>query len=219
MSQLLPDLAASPQFHRALVVLFLIQFLSWSGMFALWITAIPVVAGQVLHLGTQDAAGLQPAVVAVSLGFATYALLGTLGGFVVPGLIRRIGHGWVYGAALLIGAIGLALFGRAHGGGALVPAFLAIGVGWSAMGSIPYGLLSKLVPEGRGAHYTRLFGFSTVLPQLVTTLGLALLAPRLFGAHLSDALLIGAGAMALGGLIAILARGLFAPADAVEDNW
>ncbi len=206
-------------FGRALAALFVIQFLAWSAMFALWITAVPVVAGQVLHVSAGGAEALQPAIVAIALGFAGYALIGAVGAFAVPPLVARLGHGMVLGAALLIGAAGLALFARAHSPAGLVPAFAAIGVGWSAIGAVPYAIVGKMVPEGRGARTMRLFGLSTVLPQIVTTLGLALFLPRLFASGPAGAVMAGAGAMTLAGVIALALRSWFAAADAETDDW
>lgn len=206
-------------FPRALAALFVIQFLAWSAMFALWITAVPIVAGQVLHLPAGGGETLQPAIVTIALGFAGYALVGAVGAFVVPSLVARLGHGAVLGIALLIGAAGLALFARAQSAAGLVPAFAAIGVGWSAIGAVPYAIVGKMVPEGQGARTMRLFGLSTVLPQIVTTLALALFLPRVFASGPAGAVRAGAAAMALAGVIALALRSWFAPADAEADDW
>ncbi len=213
------DAPSQRQFRRVLIRLFIIQFFSWSAMFSLWIYAVPVVAGNVLHLSPQGSGGLAPALVTVSLCFAAYATLGVLGSFALPPLIRRCGHGAVYGALLLIGAAGLGLLSMARDAWLLAPAFIAIGAGWAAMGAMPYALLSKLVPAGKGAHYTRLFAFSTVLPQVVTTLLLALFAERWFALALGRVIGLGAIAMALAGLLALASRDLFAPADGVAEDW
>ena len=210
--------AMTPDFRKALSALFAIQFFSWSAMFALWIYAMPLVAGQIVHRPLVGA-GLQAVLITVSLCYATYALLGTLGGFVLPGLIARFGHGAVLGLCLLAGATGLAQLSRATGVGSLIAAFVAVGIGWSAMGSIPYALLARMVPEGRGAHYTRVLGFSTVLPQIVTTLGLALFAPQLLGTNPARVIALASAAMALAGLLALLLRHWFAEADANQEEW
>lgn len=208
----------TPDFRNALTALFAIQFFSWSAMFALWIYAMPLIAGQILHRPLVGA-GLQAVLVTVSLCYATYALLGTLGGFVLPGLIDRFGHGMVLGLCLMAGAAGLAQLSRATGVGGMIAAFVAIGIGWSAMGSVPYALLARLVPEGRGAHFTRILGFSTVLPQIVTTLGLALFAPQLLGTDPARVIALAAAAMALAGTLSLLLRGSFAAADANRELW
>lgn len=213
-----PSRAMTRPFRCAMAALFAIQFCSWSAMFTMWIYAVPLVAANVAHVPL-DGSGLQGVLVMVSLGYATYAVLGTLGSFALPAMVRRFGHGAVLGAALLSAASGLALLAGASGWLELLAAFVAIGIGWSAMGSVPYAVLGKLAPHGRGAHYTRLFGFSTVIPQVVTTLGLALFAPRYLGSDPHRIVLMGSAVMALGGVLAIVLRSQFSFADGEHDDW
>ena len=206
-------------FRHVLLLLFAIQFFSWSAMFTLWICAVPFFAGQVLHVPLGGAGGMQSALIAVSLCFTTYAALGALGGLALPRLVGRWGHGLVYAAGLAMGAGGLLLLSQAQAWWMLVPAFIAIGLGWSAIGSLPYAILGKLAPAGRGSWFMRLFSFSTVLPQAVTTLLYAALAQRWIGERLDLVLLLGAAAMAAAALLALLSRHRFAPADLAEEDW
>lgn len=208
-----------PAFGPAFARLFVIQFFSWSAMFALWIYAVPIMAVDVLHVSDSGKDGLQRAIVTVSLCFSAYALLGAAGSLLLPRIVARFGHALVHGIALLCGAAGLALFSRANGVTMLVPAFLGIGIGWAAMGSVPYAVLSALTPPGRGAHFTRLFAFSTVIPQVVTTVGLVLLADRLFGEDRRGVIALAAAAMAVSGLLTLVWRRTFAAADIAEAEW
>ncbi|MDE2560691.1 MAG: hypothetical protein KGL48_00460 [Sphingomonadales bacterium] len=211
--------AAPAAFGPALSRLFIVQFFSWSAMFALWIYAVPIVAANVLHLPGAGPRGLQPAIVTVGLCFSAYAALGTTGSLLLPRVIARFGHARVHGLALLCGAAGLAIFGMAREAIALVPAVVAIGIGWAAIGSIPYAVLAGLVPPGRGAHFTRLFAFSTVIPQVATTIGLVMLADRFLAGKPERVMALAAVAMGLAGVLTLVWRRHFAPADLVEAEW
>lgn len=206
-------------FRPVLTLLFAIQFLSWSAMFTLWICAVPFFAGQVLNVTLGATEGMQAALIAVSLCFTTYAALGALGGLFLPRLIARMGHAAVYAAGLAVGAAGLFMLSQAQSAVLVVPAFIEIGLGWGVIGSLPYAILGKLAPEGRGSRFMRLFSFSTVLPQAVTTLLYALFAQRWIGARLDLVLLTGAAAMALAALLAFAGRRSFVAADLIEDDW
>lgn len=209
---------SQPSLARALVPIVIIQFLSWSAMFALWIFAVPVIAWRVLHVSPGDAGAFRQALIVVSACFAAYALLATILSFAQPRLIGRWGHGAVWGTGLLAGGAGLIMLGTL-GVMALAPAFIAIAIGWSVMSSIPYALIGKLAPPGQGARLTRWFAFSTVVPQIVTTLGLAVFAESLFGTAVEHVVVLGGGAMMLGGALALGLRGRFAAADAMPDDW
>ena len=198
-----------PPARHLLAPLFAIQYFAWSAMFCLWIYALPVI-GHILHPAGLAAPDYQRLLILVSAGFAFYSVLGTCLSLVVPRLVDRLGNGVVLGLGLLIGSGGFALLGMTTRVGWVGPAFAAIGIAWAALSSIPYALASAAAPEGRGALFMRLFGFSTVIPQVVTTLGLALLGTAGFGADIGRVMLIAAGSMAIGGLIALAFRERFA---------
>lgn len=175
--------------------LFAIQFLSWSAMFCVWIYGLPVIAA-VLRLG------VEAAVPAVGLCFSGYALASALLGFAHPWLFARASAGVVHGLALLVGSVGLVLLATATSAIWLVPAFGALAICWSAMGAVPYAAAAATARPGRGGATLRRFGFSTVLPQIATTLGLAALVSRV-GMPGSAVMLIGAGELGLAGLLTL----------------
>jgi maltose/moltooligosaccharide transporter len=198
-----------PPAWRLLAPLFAIQFFSWSAMFCLWIYALPVI-GHILNPAGPPLADYRHLLILVSAGFACYSVLGTSLSFAIPRLVERLGNGVVLGLALLIGAGGFAIMATTANPWWLAPAFAAIGISWAAQSSIPYALAAAAAPEGRGALFMRLFGFSTVLPQVVTTLGLALLGAAWFGPDIAKVMLVAAGAMALAALLALVFRRRFA---------
>jgi MFS family permease len=205
-----------PQNNRGmLALLFVIQFFSWSAMFCLWIYAVPVITQFILRTGS-DAQAYRSGLITISACYALYAFLAALLAFVIPRLLRHIRVGTLYGVALLVGAIGMGILGIANAAWALVPAFVAIGIAWSAMSNIPYAVAGAAAPEGSGAHTLRLFGFSTVIPQVVTTFILALGAAPLLGDALNRVMLVGAAMMALGCIVTLSARHRF---DLPAENW
>lgn len=53
-----------------------------------------------------------------------------------------------------------------------------LGIGWAAMVSLPFAIVSQKVSEARMGLYMGLFNLSVVLPQLVVSLGVALMISR-----------------------------------------
>jgi len=184
-------------------------------MFCLWIFAVPVITQFILQTGG-DGRAYHAGLIAVSACFALYALLAAVLAFSLPILLQRFKAGTIYGFALLIGAAGIGLLGIADTPWILVPAFVGIGVGWSAMSNLPYALAGAAAREGRGAYTLRLFGFSTVIPQIATTLLLAAVAAPIFGEALNRIMLVGCALMALGGCVALGARHRF---DLPAESW
>ena len=57
--------------------------------------------------------------------------------------------------------------------------FMAVlGIGWAAMVSLPFAIVSQKVSQSRMGLYMGLFNLSVVLPQLVVSLGVALMISR-----------------------------------------
>ena len=199
------DAPSAPHWKQVLPRLFMRQCLSWGGMCCLWSYALPVSAGRVRH-AAPDTPAYQNALVVLSMGFALYGLLGIAMSFLIPRALARWGAGVVHGTALLAGAAGIAGLGAIDRPAGLLPVFLAIGIGWGSLSSVPYAVAGAAAPQGRGAHTLRLFGLSTVLPQIATTLLIAQLAPAWIGHAINRVMFAGGIAMAAAGLLAIAWR-------------
>ena len=53
-----------------------------------------------------------------------------------------------------------------------------VGIGWAAIVSLPFAIVSQKVSQARMGLYMGLFNLSVVLPQLVVSLGVALVISR-----------------------------------------
>jgi len=53
-----------------------------------------------------------------------------------------------------------------------------VGIGWAAIVSLPFAIVSQKVSQARMGLYMGLFNLSVVLPQLVVSLGVALIISR-----------------------------------------
>jgi MFS family permease len=206
----MPITSASPsdtaRVRAVLLPLFLVQFFSWSGLFALWIYSVPVVTRFVFAATSYDSEAYRDGLFWVSLAFAFYALLGTSLAFVLPRFVHRWGHGLVHGAALLIGGAGIASLALIDRPLLLLPAFIAIGIGWSSIGNLPYSIVSAAAPPERISHYMRIFGFSTVIPQTTATFALAFATEHWFGQAINRVMGLGGASMMLAGLLTLAMR-------------
>ena len=195
-----------PPAHRVLVPLFAIQFFAWSGMFILWVNAFPLISRFVMHLTQTDEAAMRQGLIVVSLCFSLYATGAGFLAFALPALVSRWGEGLVLAAALAVGAAGLASLGVIDRPIWLVPAFAAIGVAWCALGNLPYAIAGSAVHWTRISHILRIFSFSSIIPQVAVSLGLALFGATFFGQAVQQIMLVGGGSMAIA---AVLATGFY----------
>ena len=99
--------------------------------------------------------------------------------FVLMPLAHRIGRVRTHTlslACMTAGYVGLYFWGSSP---LLIYMLIAIvGIGWAAIVSLPFAIVSQKVNQARMGLYMGLFNLSVVLPQLVVSLGIALFISR-----------------------------------------
>ncbi len=111
------------------------------------------------------------------IGFVTgiaFAILNTVGFllpvFVLEPLAERMGRVRTHMISITIMALGYALivfFGISST--ALFALMIVVGIGWAAVVSLPFAIMSETVNQARMGLYMGLFNLSVVLPQLVAS--------------------------------------------------
>jgi hypothetical protein len=182
--------------------LFAVQFACWSAMFLMWIAAWPLITLTILKPAPCSVDAVRHGMVMVAGCYAWYATLAAALNLAVPALTRRIAPPVLFAAMAAIGAGGLAALARVDDPRWLPLCFGAIGVGWCALANLSYQIAGTLMPEAAIDRGYRLFGFSTVLPQLAVTAALAFVLPPPDGTVARAILLAAAAAMALGSALA-----------------
>ncbi len=117
------------------------------------------------------------------VGSTSFLVLNAVGAllpaFVLMPIAHHIGRVKTHALSLAFmtaGYVGLYLFGNT----ALQIYILmaVVGIGWAAIVSLPFAIVSQKVNQARMGLYMGLFNLSVVLPQLVVSLGVALFVSR-----------------------------------------
>ena len=117
------------------------------------------------------------------VGSTSFLVLNAVGAllpaFVLMPLAKRIGRVRTHAlslACMTAGYLGLYFYGATPG---LVYLMMAVvGIGWAAIVSLPFAIVSQKVNQARMGLYMGLFNLSVVLPQLIVSLGIALFVSR-----------------------------------------
>ena len=99
--------------------------------------------------------------------------------FVLMPIAHRIGRVRTHTLSLVCmtaGYLGLWLNGASAA--AIYLLMAVVGIGWAAIVSLPFAIVSQKVNQARMGLYMGLFNLSVVLPQLVVSLGIALFVSR-----------------------------------------
>jgi len=144
---------------------------SWFGVQAMFVYIIAFIQQHVVAAGaTAEQAAVQSGHV-IAISFAVMNVVG----FLLPALVlaplgARIGR--VRTQAICIGIMALAYFAIAlfaRSPASLYVLMAVVGIGWAAVVSLPFAIMSEKVDKRRMGFFMGLFNLSVVLPQLATT--------------------------------------------------
>ena len=156
-----------------LIRLYVAHAFSWIGVQTMFVYIIAYIQ-QKLISDSQGSALLSGQVISIS-----FAVLNTIGfilpGFVLEPIAEKIGRVMTHLSCVAIMAIGyflIAFWGKTP---FAVYAFMAIvGVGWGAIVSLPFAIMSEKVQKSRMGFFMGIFNLSVVLPQLFVSLALGI---------------------------------------------
>ncbi|MEO7044454.1 MAG: MFS transporter [Ferruginibacter sp.] len=151
---------------KHLFPLFIVQFFTWLGLFALWIYATPVITRYIFNTLDAQSSAFENGTTWVGICFAMYSTLAALLVFLIPRLEKKITKERLHAIALLTGGVGLFLIYFIKNKYLLFFSFAFIGIAWSSISSIPYNIISSIAPEEKMTNYFAVFNFSVVIPQV-----------------------------------------------------
>lgn len=192
------DLNNMPKTMRQLAVA---AVFTWFAMFAWFIYCTPAITS--FHFGTSD-----PLTKAYNDGAdwvgvlnSVYNGVAALVAFLLPVIARKTSRVATHAMCLVIGGLGLISlrwFVNPHW---LVISMAGLGIGWAGLLTLPYAILSSVVPYRKMGVYMGMFNFFVVIPQIVAAAVLGLLVRTVFHGQAIDALV-------LGGISMLVAAGL-----------
>lgn len=144
---------------------------TWFGVQAMFVYIISFIQQHVVTPGStaEQAAAQSGQVIAIS--FAVMNVVGfLLPALVLAPLVTRFGRVRTQAACIGIMALAyfaIALFARSPA--ALYVLMAIVGIGWAAVVSLPFAIMSEKVDKSRMGYFMGLFNLSVVLPQLATT--------------------------------------------------
>ncbi|KQQ87854.1 MFS transporter [Massilia sp. Leaf139] len=156
-----------PQFRRLCAA----HAFTWFGVQAMFVYIISFIQQHVVTPGSsvEQAAAQSGHLIAIS--FAVMNVVGfLLPALVLAPLVTRFGRVRTQAACVGIMALAyfaIALFARSPA--VLYVLMAVVGIGWAAVVSLPFAIMSEKVDRSRMGYFMGLFNLSVVLPQLATT--------------------------------------------------
>jgi maltose/moltooligosaccharide transporter len=180
-----------------------VQFFSWFPFFAMWSSTTAAVTS--FHYATADASSEAYNIGADWVGvlFSTYNLTAVVAAISIPIMTRFLSLRAVHLINLWLGGIGFISFVLIQDPQWLLLPMVGVGFAWASILSVPYALLSNVLPFKKMGLYMGIFNFFIVLPQILAASILGFLISRFFDGQPIYALVIGGCSMLVAGLFTL----------------
>ncbi len=147
-----------------------VQFLTWLGLFCMWLFFGVAVARNVLGATDPKSQLYTEGVAWGGICFAFYSGVTFIISFFLPSLAKALGRRHAHSLSLLCGAAGLLSVAFIHDKNLLLLSMTGVGIAWASILSMPYSILAASLPADRTGVYMGIFNFFIVTPEIVASL-------------------------------------------------
>jgi maltose/moltooligosaccharide transporter len=107
-------------------------------------------------------------------------------------------------ACLAAGGLGLGSAAFVGNQYLLLGSMVFVGIAWASILSMPYAMLSNVIPGSKMGFYMGVFNFFIVLPQIIASLGLGLVVRHFLGGEGINAIILGGASFLLAAVSCLL---------------
>lgn len=183
----------------------LVQFLTWPGLFLMWFfygtgVATNIFGGDAKTNSEVFTKGLEHANnTSAVLNLVTFAF-----SFSIPFWVGKMGRKMTHTACLLIGGLGLISVNFIHEPWMLYISMSMVGIAWASILSMPYSMLSGVIPQEKMGIYMGIFNFFIVLPEIIASLFFGAIFKNYLHSDRLLAVLIGGVLLCTAGIVCAL---------------
>ena len=164
-------LEAITHMPKRMKILSLVQFFTWPGLFLMWFFYNSAVARNIFHATSETDPLYGQGTNFGGLTLAFYNIVTFAFAFVLPSIARKLGRKLTHSVCLSCGAIGLVSVAFVENKYMLYGCMTGVGIAWASILSMPYAMLSGVLPENKVGVYMGIFNFFIVLPEILASLG------------------------------------------------
>jgi len=188
---------------KTMTQLAFVQFFSWFALFAMWIYTTSAVTKHVY--GTEDTTSVlyNEGANWVGVCFGVYNGVAALVAFLLPILAQRTSRKLTHSICLVLGALGFASIYWIKDPNLLLLSMVGVGIAWASILSMPYAILTGVLPAAKMGYFMGVFNFFIVIPQLVAASILGALVRHLFQGEAVFALIAGALSLILAAVLTL----------------
>ena len=187
---------------KEMVQLAACQFFSWLALFHMWIYMTPAVTEHLYHTTDKQSALYNEGANLVGSSFGTYNIVSAIFAFILPYIASKLTRKVTHMICLIIGGIALLSVRFLPDPSYMHVVGIGIGFAWASILTMPYAMLTNVLPPNRMGYFVGVFNFFIVLPQIVAAFFSGYYI-KLLGGDSMTAITIGGVSFILAGLLAL----------------
>ncbi len=191
---------------KTMVQLAFVQFFSWFALFGMWIFTTSAVTSHIYHTSDTTSALYNEGADWVGICFAVYNGIAAVVAFLLPVVAKKLSRRMTHLLALFCGGIGLISIYFITDPNLILVSMIGVGIAWASILSMPYAMLSSILPANKMGYYMGVFNFFIVIPQIIAAGILGFMLKNFFGNESINALIIGGVSMFLAGILCLIVQ-------------
>lgn len=201
--EIIYDLNNMPNTMRQLAV---VTLFTWFAMFAWFIYCTSAITS--FHFGSSNPLSKEYNDGAdwVDVMNAVYNGVAALAAFTLPVLAKKTSRVTTHVVCLFIGGLGLMslhVFKDYH---LLLISMAGLGVAWAGLLTMPYAILSSVVPHRKMGVYMGMFNLFVVIPQILAAATMGLMLNKWFDGHSINMMVLGGVSMLIAGVLMMFVK-------------
>ena len=196
------------EIYRALVVmplamrqLALVQFVTWVGLFCLFLYFSVGIARSVFGASSPTDPAYSEGIIWGGYCSGFYNGVCSVVSRFLPRVVNRIGKLKTHSLCLLAGAGGFLSIPLIHDKWLLLIPMVGVGIAWASILSMPYSILAAAIPQNKMGVYMGIFNFFIVLPEITASLAFGWIMSHLLNNNRMAALVVGGCCFILAAII------------------
>lgn len=201
--EIMYDLNNMPKTMRQLAV---VTLFTWFAMFAWFIYCTPAITSH--HYGTSDtlSKAYNDGADWVGVLNSWYNGVAALAAFILPVIAKKTSRVTTHVICLFIGGLGLMSLHWFKDPGMLRVSMIGLGIAWAGLLTMPYAILSSVVPHRKMGVYMGMFNFFIVIPQILAAATMGLMLRHWFGGHAINMMVLGGASMIVAGILMMFVK-------------
>jgi maltose/moltooligosaccharide transporter len=172
-------------------IISLVQFFTWPGLFLMWFYYSLCVAYNIFGAASNTDQAFGDGKDFAGLTLAYYSIITFCFAFILPSIANKLGRKLTHSLCLLAGAAGLISVAFVTNKYMLYVSMTGVGIAWSSILSMPYAMLSGVLPKGKVGIYMGIFNFFIVLPEIIAVFIYPSLMEHVFNNNMLSAVMSG----------------------------